>query len=318
LRFLSQHMADPASGGWFWRCSRDGSLLEDVKHTYGHAFVIFGLAEYARATGESSAAQTAGETLQVLLQRAAGPAGGLWTLMARDWQPLERRRSQNPHMHLLEACLSLHAATGESAALDTALDLAHLAAERFVYPEFGCLEEYFAEDWARLPEGDAAAIEVGHQFEWCWLLHRLADRSGQEHWRDLADRLAEWALRYGLDSANGGFYDECSRRGEPVRTTKTFWVQAEALRALLYLIAARERADLRDVFVRSVRFVMTHCVDREFGGWFATVDAAGRPIRPEKGSEWKLDYHMVSLCDEAIRLLSYPRARPSIGCRAGP
>lgn len=306
VEFLSLHMADSDYGGWFWRVSRDGSLLEPIKHTYGHAFVIFGLSEFAKAVGTVDTAHLALRTLETLHENATGPVRGFWTITDRKWQPmiLSRWRSQNPHMHLLEACLSLYDATGSRLALDTALDIAELAVTRFVHPRFGCLEEIFAEDWSSLPDGQAEPIRIGHQFEWCWLLNRLADRTSQEKWRDMGDQLLEWGLYFGTDRQHGGIYNSCDRRGHMVDTNKSHWVQSEALRTLLYLVAGRRREDLRTPFLRAAEFAMTYLADPEYGSWYTQVAADGRPTTPNKGSEWKLDYHMTSLCDEAVRVLS--------------
>ncbi len=302
--FLNLQMADRQQGGWFWRVGQDGSILEPAKHTYGHAFVIFGLSEYARACGATEAGHLALETLMTLRDRAAGPGGGSWTLMDRQWQPVDRLRSQNPHMHLLEACLSLYGATGSSLALDTAVQIAELAADRFVHPRFGCLEERFAEDWSSPADGDAEPVRIGHQFEWCWLLNRLADRTGQQRWRDLGGQLLEWGLYFGSDLRHGGFHNACDRRGHVVDTSKSHWAESEALRTLLYLVVERRREDLRRPLTHVAEFALDHLADREYGGWYTSVTAAGAAEDERKGSEWKLDYHMVSLCDEAVRVLS--------------
>lgn len=304
LQFLQEKMADREQGGWLWRVSRDGMVLEPVKHTYGHAFVIFGLSEYARAVARPDAAALALRTLQALRQSAAGPGGGFWTLMDRSWQPIERRRGQNPHMHLLEACMSLYDASGDRLAIETALQIADLATRRFVHPRYGCLEEYFEEDWSALSDDEAEPVRVGHQFEWCWLLNRLSDRTGQEHWRDLGDSLMDWGLRYGTDRQYGGFVNTCSRQGDPLDTSKSHWVESEALRALLYLVIARKREGLRETFMDAAGFARKYCEDSEYGGWYSSVQADGTPENDHKGSEWKLDYHMTSLCEEAVRLLA--------------
>jgi len=327
LRFWFRHAPDGEYGGYVadfdrqWRPSGPGckSLVSQARLIYNFSagYRLFGrdeylraadLAECARATGRTDLVTLAWQTYDILRHRAVGPNGWFWSIMTADWQPAERRRGQNPHMHMLEALLSLYVAGTDRRVLQAAIDLARFAAERFVHPEYGCLEEYFHEDWGRLDDSQAAAIQVGHQFEWCWLLNRLCDLAGTDEFRDLAGHLADWALEYGFDRTHGGFFNACDRRGAVVDSNKTFWVQTEALRALLYLLLARGRDDVKPALEQSLRFVLRSCVDSEFGGWFNTVSAEGRPVRPDKGSEWKLDYHVVSLCDEAIRLLSGPTA----------
>ena len=304
LTFLRERFADATHGGWVWQCRRDGKVTDPRKDTYGHAFAIFALAEYARAFDCSDASSLARQTVAVLQDRMSDHQhGGLWTRAAGDWQPDTSGRSQNPHMHLLEALLSLHAVSADPAVLDLAVGICRLARQRFIHPQHGCLEEFFAADWSRLDDDQAAPVQVGHQFEWAWLLNRIADRGEDHGFRDLATTLMAWGSRHGWDQRHGGVFDQCDRRGRVLRDSKTFWVQSEALRALLY-DSCRGVTTHRAALDSSGRFVWQHCIDHEQGGWFTTVGRDGQVINADKGSAWKVDYHMVSLCDEALRLLA--------------
>jgi mannose/cellobiose epimerase-like protein (N-acyl-D-glucosamine 2-epimerase family) len=51
-----------------------------------------------------------------------------------------------------------------------------------------------------------------------------------------------------------------------------------------------------------IRFVQNAFVDPEYGGWYYAVGPGITPTELEKGNEWKLDYHVVGMCMEAIRL----------------
>lgn len=56
--FLTQHMLDPSDGVYYWSVSRNGSRISDPsKNLYGNWFVIYGLAQYAKAFGSSAAQQ---------------------------------------------------------------------------------------------------------------------------------------------------------------------------------------------------------------------------------------------------------------------
>ena len=136
-----------------------------------------------------------------------------------------------------------------------------------------------------------------------WLLNRLSDVGGGDEHRELAKRLLDWGVRHGWDARRGGVVDQCDRRGRVMRDSRTFWVQSEALRAMLY--AWRRGGGLvePEVLATTSEFVWRHCADHEHGGWFSCVDSGGEPISSDKGGVWKLDYHIVSLCDEAMRLL---------------
>jgi mannose/cellobiose epimerase-like protein (N-acyl-D-glucosamine 2-epimerase family) len=306
LAFLREHFADRQQGGWFWQCRRDGHVDDDRKDAYGHAFVIFGLAQYARAFRSPDAAALARQTLAVLQEKmSVAGAPGFWRRATRNWQPDTSHLSQNPHMHLLEAVLSLHVVSDDNDVLASARALCRLAEHRFIHPQCGCLEEFFGPGWSVLSDAQAAPVETGHQFEWAWLLHRMADRTRDDAYRDLAGRLMAWGVRHGWDRQHGGIFNQCDRRGRPVRTDKTYWVQCEAFRALLYQ-ALRDPAQPRDPLAGTARFVWEHAMDHTHGGWFASVNRSGTPVNSDKGGPWKLDYHVVSLCDEALRLLAAP------------
>jgi mannobiose 2-epimerase len=303
LAFLREHFLDRRDGGWFWQCRREGDVTDTRKDTYGHAFVIFALAEYARAFAVSEAVELAAGALAVLRDRMTDrQGGGLWTRATRDWQPETDRRSQNPHMHLLEGLMALYDVTTDGGVIDYAASVCELARDRFVHPEHGCLEEFFATDWSKPDDCRAEPIQVGHQFEWAWLLSRMADRAPHDGYRELAGDLMAWGIRNGFDGLHGGVFDQCDRQGRPVRDTKTFWPQSEALRALMYDYCGGRSHE--DVLSSCAEFVRRHSVDREHGGWFTSVDRQGQPVNTDKGAAWKLDYHAVSLCDEALRLLT--------------
>jgi mannose/cellobiose epimerase-like protein (N-acyl-D-glucosamine 2-epimerase family) len=55
------------------------------------------------------------------------------------------------------------------------------------------------------------------------------------------------------------------------------------------------REDLWGPFERTMAFCRANLIDPEFGGWYLDRSL-------DKGSEWKVDYHVVGLCEEAIRL----------------
>src|SRR5206468_2252430 len=58
LAFLMRASRAP-DGGWFRAVSVDGATLDNTRDAYDHAFVLFALAWYFRATGDASAIQLA-------------------------------------------------------------------------------------------------------------------------------------------------------------------------------------------------------------------------------------------------------------------
>ena len=58
--------------------------------------------------------------------------------------------------------------------------------------------------------------------------------------------------------------------------------------------------------LKTVHFVKKNFVDNEYGGWYTSREANASPLSQnvdtDKGSAWKVDYHIVGMCMEAIRL----------------
>ncbi|MGH7972045.1 MAG: AGE family epimerase/isomerase, partial [Limisphaerales bacterium] len=125
-RFLIDHFLDRDMGGYYWTTDLTGKPLDQRKIVYGESFVIYGLVEYYRASGDKSALDRAMELYQVLQKRSHDPNHGGWLEhFQRDWTPIldpsaqvivERAgcKSSNTHLHLLESLTELYAATRDS------------------------------------------------------------------------------------------------------------------------------------------------------------------------------------------------------------
>src|SRR6185436_4826185 len=113
LAFLMRAARAP-DGGWFRAVSTEGATLDNTRDAYDHAFVLFALAWYFRATHDASAIQLADATWEFMQHRLGDPRhGGFLEEFVPGRSDAKLPRRQNPHMHLLEALLALHVATGE-------------------------------------------------------------------------------------------------------------------------------------------------------------------------------------------------------------
>jgi mannose-6-phosphate isomerase len=211
----------------------DRSPREATRDAYDHAFGLFGLAWYYKASREPRALALAHEMLDFM---QAALADGVHGGFVESLPPVLPRRS-DPHMHLLEAMLEWSEADGDPRFLAVAEDMVTLFKTRFFDPKTGTLGEYFAADLR--PEGAEGQVTApGHHFEWCWLLD-WAYRRGAGDARGEGDRLYDYGLRHGLDG-QGFAIDECDRQGRQVRRTRRAWPQTELIKA--YLTKARRGA----------------------------------------------------------------------------
>ena len=79
-------------------------------------------------------------------------------------------RTQNTHMHLLEAFLVAFEATGEVRYRQEAAGIVELFFAKLFDRQHACIGEFFDRAWA--PDAaHGAEVEPGHSFEWVFLLH---------------------------------------------------------------------------------------------------------------------------------------------------
>jgi len=316
--FLLEHFRDEVHGGWFHACAPDGEVLSDFKDCYGHAFVIFGLSHAYRALGDEKLLDAARETWNVVASRFADEAGGLYARLGRDWDKgAQRGRTQNPVMHMFEALLALHESARDGDSLDAARRIAEFVFGELYEPNAGYLPEHFDEKWQPLPFDKRGWVNIGHQFEWAWLLSRAVELGLDARHVEYGRRLLAWAMRFGYDRAHGGIYTWTSYEGQvtggstrlTASRSKGWWQQAELIRALMHYGIRRGCDEVWSDFEQSLTFVKRAFLDAGHGGWYEAVEEDGSPIeeRTRKGSPTKVGYHVTAMHAEALRLAGEAR-----------
>ena len=292
--FLVGSMYDDEEDGWFFSVDADGKVLDDTKDAYGHAFVLFGLSHAARVLGgrvlEASVA-----IAHSLFASFLDAFGGMIPRLTRDWStrtddPLPIN-SQNPMMHWFEALMELDEAAGRPAQ-ELIVNRLFVQTGRSIGQG---LPELYSDAWVPLPNWPPGRIDIGHQFEWAFLLSRAVQQGAPAGWLQWAEALLEFGMRVGYDETEGGIYADASLKGEVINPSKGWWQQAEAARAMLHHAVERGRDDLWEPFEKTMAHINKHLIDPEHGGWYAGRDQS-------KGSVWKVDYHVVAMCQEAMRL----------------
>ncbi len=302
--FLLEHFRDREHGGFFYSVSPDGDVLDTGKDSYGHAFVIFGLSHAARVTGDERIRNAALQAWSEMKARLRYESGFLKPRTTHDFSEVRGTNSQNPMMHLFEALLALHDVTGSEAVFEDARALADAIFGKLFQKEQGYLPELFDEHWKPLPADRRGLIELGHQFEWAFLLSRAVEKAFPEEYLQTGRRLLDYGMRVAYDREEGGIFSRGDYEGNVRPAPKGWWEQAELLRALAHYAVLRDRAELWQPFAQSLKFVQRHFIDAEHGGWFRSYEP-GVPRSVEehnKGSVWMVGYHVTGMYWEALRL----------------
>ncbi|HVU23829.1 MAG TPA: AGE family epimerase/isomerase [Opitutus sp.] len=302
---------DKDQGGLYWRVGADGVPLDRRKIIYVQTFGIYGLAEFYRATGEKPALDRAIALYRLMENHAHDRGhGGYFEEFTRDWKRSRDRgphgsamgslgqKSQNVHIHILEAYTNLLRAWPDAGLKQNERDLIDVLLTRIYNPVNHHLRLFLDEDWT--PR--SATWSFGHDIEFSWLLVEAAETLGDESLvaaaRTLAGEIAHTTLAEGVDP-DGGVLGEAGPEGL-TETFKEWWPQAEAATGFLnaYQITHDERFLAQSE--KTWEFIERHLVDHEQGGWYRGVSRDGRKVSTMKVSFWKCPYHNSRACMELL------------------
>lgn len=285
--------------GWVHALGPDGTVANPMRDVYGHAFILLGLAWYYRLTRDSQILTVVDDTLAFLDEVLASDHGGYF-----DAAPApDSIRRQNPHMHLFEALIALHEATGRAQYLERAANIFELFSTRLFQRDTGTLCEYLTAELQPTPGTAGRIVEPGHHFEWVWLLHRFQHLSGHKI-EPYTSALYEFADVHGWDD-EGFIVDELNTSGSVMTASRRIWPHSEGLKA--YIVegeAKRPGCDERGAQclsrLRSAFLGRPICP-----AWVDRLNAEGAPIAEFIPTSTL--YHIFCAVTEAVRAVEEDR-----------
>ena len=301
--FLLERFRDFDQGLFFYSMTPEGKILDEGKGSYGIAFVIFALSHAGRVTGDDKYKKAALATWTEMRSHLRDEKGFFKPRTDRGYATVIRRNTQNPMMHLFEALLALYDATQSAQILKEAEDLANLVFTRLYQEDKGRLPEIYDAEWRLAAANQEGHIDLGHQFEWAFLLSHGVEKGLPAPYLKIAERLLDYGMKVGYDSKEGGIFSRSDYDGKVTRGPKGWWEQCESLRAMMHWAGLRGRTDLWPAFDKSFAFVKNCFIDPKYGGWYSTYDPANRTRRSGKGGVWQVGYHVCGFYTEALRLL---------------
>jgi mannose-6-phosphate isomerase len=285
-----------------------GCFSDEISRSYDQCFVILGLSTWNRIEPSAENLAEIEACWRALSTTLTDPETGLLLEddsvtrpAANDAPP----RSQNPHMHLYEACLQSYQMTGDATWLTRATMLRKTALRHFFDDDTDSLAEFVAPDLSPLAGDLGARREPGHQYEWAWLLAREAELGGDDSTRLVAQRLVQFAERFGLATSGvmeGAAVDAVFRDGRIMDGTFLLWPQTEAIKvyAIRHLAgdagAGQQAQDLLCLMFQ--HWFCDHSV------WVNRVSETGAVIWPEALT--RLFYHIVLALTEGARAGLWP------------
>ena len=303
IDFLQDKMLDRRHGGYFAKVSDAGRPTDRRKHVYLNAFALFGLVAFYRATADEHALTAAKHLFHVLEEKAHDRQhGGYLECFAEDWSPPADRsehvyvgpagmKTYNTHLHALEALTALYQAWPDPVVRERLTELVVINAMTVRHPQHACNLAVWHPDW-RVDQSQHLLASYGHDVECVWMVLDAVRFLGFSPWllQGWAEAMCGYGLRFGYDTTHGGFFYAGPPGQRAADTNKEWWVQAEALIAMLEMYRLTKEPRYYSTFRRTLDFIESHQVASE-GSWWATCAADGTPKSTQRSSMWQGAYH---------------------------
>jgi mannobiose 2-epimerase len=337
--YLVDHFIDPEYGGVYWSVDYKGEPLDTKKQFYAIAFAIYGLSEYARATGNREALEYALDLYDCIEEHAFDDEqNGYIEACTREWGKIGDMRlseldanypkSQNTHLHIMEAYANLLRCLKEMRAqeqcdyvpaigsvlpvgisvppetmvnVEGALrNIISIFIDKILNPETNHLDLFFDMNWTR---GAGHLESYGHDIECSWLLHEAALVLGDENLLEKVENVVQKvakASEKGLRE-DGSMIHEANLDTGHVDDDLHWWVQAENV--VGWFNVWQHFGD-EEAFKKSEKcwhYIKENLVDYDNGEWYWSRHPDGTlNTVDDKAGFWKCPYHNSRMCLEII------------------
>jgi mannobiose 2-epimerase len=325
VQFLKDKMWDSKLGGFFNLVDRKGNVLKSgradriVKEAYGNAFAIYGLAAFARQTGDTTVLELAKRTFLWLDKHSYDPKyGGYFQFLEVDGTPMTKGyqgvppKDQNSSIHLLEAFTELYRVWPNPLVKERLLMMLGLIRDRITQPK-GYLQLFLNSDISPVSYRDSAEdvrkrnwsldhISFGHDVETAFLMLEASEVAGLKNdtlTLRKAKKMVDHSIEYGWDNLVGGFYDagyyfKNQDTVTIIKDSKNWWAQAEGMNSLLMMAEyfPNDPHNYKSLFLKEWDYIDKYLIDHEYGDWFpAGIDKEPEAKEAMKAQIWKCNYH---------------------------
>ena len=298
---------------------KDGKLSKGLnfdtkKQIYAIGFAIYGLSEYARATGDAEALDYACRLFEVIEKYSFdAEKNGYLEALTRDWRPIEdmrlsdkdenEKKTMNTHLHILEPYTNLYRVWKDERLKKQIVNLVNLFLEKILDAKTYHLNLFFEDDWTNKYQ----IVSYGHDIEASWLIHEAAlvvgDLDLLKKVEPVIVKIAE-AADEGLNPDGSMIYENFVSKGKIDRELH-WWVQAENVVGHVNLFQHFGDEEALQIALRCWNFIQTKLVDKVHGEWHWSLYADGTVnMKDDKAGFWKCPYHNGRMCMEILERFS--------------
>ena len=337
--YFIEHFIDREFGGVYWSVDFMGNPLDTKKQFYAIGFAIYGMSEYARATGDREALDYAIELFECIENHAFDAKyNGYIEACTREWGEIADMRlseldanfpkSQNTHLHIIEPYANLYRCLKEFQAKESCdyvpvlgsvlpvgvsvpqetinrvegalRNIINIFTDKILNPETHHLDLFFEMDWTR---GAGHLESYGHDIECSWLMHEaalvLGDLYVLEKVEPIVCEVAK-ASEKGL-RPDGSMIHEANLTTGHVDDDLHWWVQAENVVGWFNLYQHFHDEDALQKALHCWDYIKSQLIDWDHGEWFWSRHPDGSlNLIDDHAGFWKCPYHNSRMCLEII------------------
>ncbi len=309
--YILAHFYDKEFGGTYWSLDCHGNPKDTKKQFYAIGFMIYGLSEYVRATGDEEALLYAIRLFDCIEKHSFDKVNnGYIEACTREWGEIEDMRlseldanypkSQNTHLHIIEPYTNLFRVWKDERLEKALRNLIHIFTDRILNPETHHLDLFFENDWTR---GAGHLESYGHDIECSWLMHEAALVLGDSEVLAKVEpivRLVAKASEKGLNP-DGSMIHEANLDKGTKDDDLHWWVQAESVVGFMNIYQYFNDNEALDKSLHCWEYIKDNLIDYEGGEWFWSRHADGTlNVVDDKAGFWKCPYHNGRMCLEII------------------
>ena len=337
--YIIEHFIDQEYGGVYWSVDCEGNPLDTKKQFYAIGFMIYGLTEYARATGDREALDYALDLYDCIEEHAFDSEhNGYIEACTREWGRIEDMRlsdldanypkSQNTHLHIIEPYTNLLRCLKEAQAQESCdyvsaigsvlpvgisvppqtisevegalRNLVDIFTEKILNKETNHLDLFFGMDWTR---GAGHLESYGHDIECSWLLHEAALVLGDQQVLNKVEPIVQAVAQASAKGLrpDGSLIHEANLDTGYVDDDLHWWVQAENVVGWYNIWQHFGDEEALNRAEKCWHYIKKQLIDYEYGEWYWSRHANGLlNTKDDKAGFWKCPYHNSRMCLEII------------------
>lgn len=295
IEFLRAHCAAP-DGKLYFTVTREGQPLRMRRYVYSESFAAIANAAFAKATGDSRAAEDAVKFFATYLHHSFTPG-----VMPPKFEPTRPMKGIGPHMIGIVTAQELRANLGDVTVSGRTctewIDCSIAEIERdFLKPQHRALLEVVTPDGSVMDHHDGRTLNPGHAIECAWFVMHEGALRGDKKLIQLGSTILDWMWARGWDAEHGGLLYFTDLLGKPVQEywhdMKFWWPHNEAILATLlaWQLTGESRFAERHRLVHDWSF--KNFPDPEHGEWFGYLHRDGRISSWAKGTIYKGPFHL--------------------------